>query len=92
MSVDMFAEREERPAVEVRVFRYGELIQRVLCESVEEAASVVEHWSELDGTECEVDDLSVHHHLGDVLEPEPAEPGEDEHGHASPSEQREQHG
>ena len=88
MSADMFEEREERPAVEVRVFRHGELIQQILCESEEEAASVVEHWSELDGTECEVDDLSVHHHIGEVLEPGPAAPGEDEYGHGPPSEER----
>ena len=88
MSADMFEEREERPAVEVRVFRHGELIQQILCESEEEAASVVGHWSEIDGTECEVDDLSVHHHAGDVLEPEPATPGEEDYGRPPQSEER----
>lgn len=88
MSTDVFEEREERPSVEVRVFRYGELVHQVRCESAEEAASVVEHWSELDGIECEVEDLSAHHRRGDVLEPEPATPEEDEYGRASPSEER----
>lgn len=40
---------------------------------VEEAATMVEAWAEIDGVECEVDDLSFRHHAGDILEPELAE-------------------
>lgn len=63
---------DDTPTVEVRVYRQGELVRRELCESEEEAASVVQEWSELDGVTCEVDDLSVRHRAGDVLEPDPA--------------------
>jgi len=66
-------ERDEAPTIEVRVFRHGVLIQQELCESEEQALLVVDEWAELDGVECEVDDLSVHHRAGDILEPEPAE-------------------
>ena len=34
---------------------------------------MIEEWSELDGIRCQVDDLSVRHRSGDILEPEPAE-------------------
>jgi hypothetical protein len=74
---DLFEEREETPTVEVRVYRHGELVHRELCESEERAALVIEEWSELDGIECEVDDLSVRHEAGQILEPEPAELRED---------------
>ena len=67
----MFEERGETPTVEVRVFRHGELIHTALCESEEQASLVVDEWAELEGVECEVEDLSVHHRPGDVLEPEP---------------------
>jgi hypothetical protein len=62
----------ETPTVEVRVLRDGELVHQELCETADDAALVVEHWSEMEGVECEVDDLSAHHRAGDVLEPEPA--------------------
>lgn len=70
------------PTTEVRVFRHGELIERVLCESEQEAAAVLERWSELEDVTCLVDDLSFHHTPDDVLEPEPAEPEDDEYPHA----------
>jgi hypothetical protein len=70
---DVFEERDEAPTIEVRVFLHGELVHRELCESEDQAALVVEEWSELDGVDCEVDDLSVHHRPGEILEPEPAE-------------------
>jgi hypothetical protein len=57
------------PTVEVTVIRDGEVIDRVLCESDEEAVEVVESWSEQDGVHCQVDDLSVRHRSGDILEP-----------------------
>ena len=73
MSKELFDERDEAPTVEVRVFRHGELVHRELCESEEQASLVIEEWSELDGVECEVDDLSVRHRPGEILGPEPAE-------------------
>jgi hypothetical protein len=66
-------ERDEVPFLEVRVFRHGTLVHRELCESEEQASLVVDAWSELDGVRCEVDDLSIRHEPGQVLEPEPPE-------------------
>jgi hypothetical protein len=73
VSKEFFDEQAETPTVEVRVFRHGELVHRELCESEEQASLVIEEWSELDGVECEVDDLSVRHRPGEILGPEPAE-------------------
>jgi hypothetical protein len=47
-------------------------VAQTLCESEEEAAMAVEEWSEVDGVECEVDDLTFRHRPGDVSEPQPA--------------------
>jgi hypothetical protein len=69
---DFVQHREETPTIEVRVFRYGVLVASALCESEEEAALAVDEWSEIDGVECEVDDLTFHHRPGEVFEPEPA--------------------
>jgi len=78
MSDVLPSELGESPTVEVRVFRLGELVHRQLCESEEEAAAVVDRWIELEGVECEVDDLSTHHRPGEILEPEaPTESAED---------------
>jgi hypothetical protein len=74
-----FEERDEAPTIEVRVFRHGELVHRELCESEEQAALVVDEWAELDDVECEVDDLSVRHRPGDILEPELAEQAEEDY-------------
>jgi hypothetical protein len=62
------------PTVEVVVYRHGEVVHRELCESAEAATEVVDRWSELDGVECSVDDLAVHHVGGQILEPDPDEP------------------
>jgi hypothetical protein len=70
---------DEAPTVEVRVFRHGELVHTELCESEEQAALVVEQWSELDGVQCEVDDLTVKHRPGDIFEPEPAVAGDEDY-------------
>jgi hypothetical protein len=67
------------PTVEVVVYRHGEEIHRELCETAEDAALVVERWSEEDGVECEVDDLAVHHTPDDILEPAPDEFRDDEY-------------
>jgi len=74
----------ESPTVEVRVYRHGELTHRQLCESVEEAAAVVDAWSELDGVECEVDDLSVRHRPDEILEPSLSEPLVEEYAREEP--------
>lgn len=34
------------------------------------ASSFADEWAELDGVQCEVDDLSIRHHPGEILEPE----------------------
>ncbi len=70
---EVFEGRDEPPTIEVRVFRHGELVHTELCESEEQASLVIDEWAELDGVECEVDDLSVHHDPGQIMEPEPAE-------------------
>jgi hypothetical protein len=67
----------ETPTVVVRVYRHGRLWLQELCESEDEAALAVEEWSELEGVECEVDDLSIRHRVGDILAPEPPEPDTD---------------
>lgn len=50
----------ETPTVEVRVWLHGELVHRELCESTAIASDVVAKWSETEGIECEVVDLSNH--------------------------------
>ncbi len=61
------------PTIEVVVFEHGVEVHRELCESNEDAELVVERWSERDGVMCQVDDLSVHHRPGEILEPDPAD-------------------
>lgn len=75
---DSWPGEDAGPSIEVRVFVDGRMIHRERCESDEEAESVVAQWSEVEGSEFEVDDLSAHHHAGEILEPEPARPGEDD--------------
>jgi hypothetical protein len=79
VSESLFEERDEAPTIEVRVFRHGTMVHRELCETEEQAALVVDSWSELDGVECEVDDLSVRHQPTDILEPEPAVLGDEDY-------------
>jgi hypothetical protein len=70
---------DDNRTVEVVVFEHGAEIHRELCESAEEAALVVDRWSERPGVECQVDDLSVHHQPTDILEPSPDEFVDDEY-------------
>ncbi len=63
------SEPDNSPTVEVIVFQHGHEIARELCESAEEASLIVDWWSEQDGAECQVDDLSIHHSPDDILEP-----------------------
>jgi hypothetical protein len=65
------------PSIEVTVYRDGEVIHRELCETDLDAEAVVEQWKEVEGTEFQVDDLSVHHRPTDILEP--TESALDEH-------------
>lgn len=88
MTDEVSEERDENPAVEVRVYRHGELIHRQLCESEDEAAGVVDHWADVEGVVCEVDDLSVHHHLEDILEGTGAPEGDDGYDRVEPPEPR----
>jgi len=74
-----FDETGETATIEVRVFRHGELVHRELCESEQQASLVVDEWAEMDGVTCEVDDLSVRHRPGQILEPEPAETLEEDY-------------
>jgi hypothetical protein len=68
----------ETPTIEVRVYLDGRLLERDLCESEIEAALAVEAWTEIDGIECEVDDLSIAHRPDEILEePEPVRLAED---------------
>jgi hypothetical protein len=60
------------PTIQVLVYRDEELIARELCESDEEAMAIIDAWSEEGSYSFRVDDLSVHHRTGDILEPEPA--------------------
>lgn len=69
---------DDSSTVEVRIYRGDELVHTELCESDEEATLVVEEWSERGGVRCEVDDLTIKHRPGDILEPEPAVTDDDE--------------
>jgi hypothetical protein len=70
----------EQGSVEVRIFRHGALIDREVCESVEEASDVVDAWAQAGADiECEVDDLSYDHHQGEIEEPELPLSVEEEH-------------
>lgn len=68
MSDFLNGESEETPTVEVRVYRDCRLVHRELCESDDQAALVVEAWSDVEGTEFEVDDLSSHHRPDQILD------------------------
>ncbi len=79
MSDSTSSEFGDGAAVEVIVFQHGAEIHRELCESTEQAATVVDLWSERDGVECQVDDLSIHHGPNDILEPSPDMDPDDEY-------------
>ncbi len=78
----------ETPTIEVRVYRGGRLLSRELCESEEQAGLAVQEWEEIEGVECEVDDLSIRHRPGDIFEPEPAVALGDEYPTAAEIEHR----
>ncbi len=66
------------PTIEVRIFRDDQLLVRELCESEEEAAALVEQWSDTDNVYVLVDDLSAHHGPGDILAPDELPSGDDD--------------
>jgi len=66
------------PTIEVRIYRNSRLLVQALCESEEEAAAVVEQWSDVANVYVIVDDLSAKHGPGDVLAPEDPLLGDDE--------------
>ncbi len=80
MSENTTVDPWDSPRIEVRVYRHGELVQRELCDTEEEATRVVDAWSEIDDVTCEVDGIATQHHPGEVLEPETAVLPEDEEG------------
>jgi hypothetical protein len=80
MTEDTTVDPWDTPRIEVRVYRHGDLIQRELCDTEEEATRVVDTWAEMDDVTCEVDDLTTRHQPGDVLEPEPAVLSDEEEG------------
>jgi len=65
------------PTIEVRIYSGSKLLMRELCESEDDAAEVVERWSDVDNLFVVVDDLTTKHGPGDILAPEPA-PATDE--------------
>lgn len=62
---------DDSPTVEVRIYRGGQLVHTELCESDAEAADVADRWGEDASVTVEVDDLTIRHRPGDVLEPDP---------------------
>ncbi len=79
MTESGFTEGNETRTIEVRAFRHGALIHQELCESEEQATSIADEWSEFGDVSCEIDDLSIHHQPGDILEPEPAVVDDDDY-------------
>ena len=66
------------PTIEVRIYRDGQLLDKELCETEEEAATVVKQWSDIENVYVLVDDLSAHHGPGDILAPDELPLSDDE--------------
>jgi hypothetical protein len=45
--------------IEVRVYRYGDLVHREQCGSMDQAWLVIDDWAEMGGVSCEVGDMVV---------------------------------
>jgi hypothetical protein len=62
--------------VEVRLWSDGDIAVRETCEDLDEAVAFVQRWAETADaadspvTAIDIDDLTVHHQAGQVLEPE----------------------
>jgi hypothetical protein len=69
------------PTIEVRIYREGRLLARELVETEQDAAGVVERWSDVENVYVLVDDLSVRHAPGDILAPDelPTGGADDDH-------------
>lgn len=68
------------PTIEVRIYDRGRLLTRELCESEDDAAAVVERWSDQPHLSFVVDDLGTEHGPDDILAPEePFTGGDDDH-------------
>jgi hypothetical protein len=65
--------------VEVRIYDHGRLLTRELCESEDDAAAVVERWSDVANLFVVADDISAKHGPHDILahEDPPMDPDED---------------
>jgi hypothetical protein len=66
------------PTLEVRIYDHDVLLARELCETEEDAAAVVERWSELANLFVVADDLSTKHQPDDILAPDEPLIGSDE--------------
>jgi hypothetical protein len=64
--------------VEVRIYDHGRLLTRELCESEDDAAAVVERWSDVANLFVVADDISAQHEPDDILAPEDPLMGGDE--------------
>lgn len=82
MSDEIYEGSDVTPTVEVSVWRHGELVHKQLCESEEQAASVVDAWEELEGVRCEVGDLTSRHRSAGADELE-LEPGDEDYPEAA---------
>jgi hypothetical protein len=58
------------PTLEVRIYDHDRLLAREHCEAEEDAAAVVERWSELANLFVVADDLSTKHEPDDISVPE----------------------
>lgn len=68
------------PTIEVRIYRDDVLLVRELCETEEDAAALVEQWSDAGNVYVVVDDLSARHGPEDILAPDDFVLDEDEGG------------
>jgi hypothetical protein len=63
--------------VEVRLWRNGDIAVRETCEDMDDAVAFVQRWADTASTASDplitavdIDDLTTHHQVGQVLEPE----------------------
>lgn len=59
------------PTLRVNVYANRVLVNRILCETAGEAATIAAEWEEQPGYSCEIEDLAAVHTAEDVLTPEP---------------------
>lgn len=58
------------PTFEVRIYDHARLVARELCDNENDAARVVEHWSDVANLFVVADDVSTTHHPDDIPAPE----------------------